>query len=323
MVRGRVFPDAAALHIPDGYLSLAVALACWLLAAIGVGMALARSRDRLGERQIPLMGVLAAFVFAAQMLNFTVLGGSSGHLVGGALMAILLGPWGGILTMSVVIALQALLFQDGGLLAMGGNITNMAVITPLVAYGVYRGVRLLAGERRWGLLAGGFVAAWLSIVVSAVAVAVELGFSGTSPIGLSLPAMGGVHILVGLGEGLITVGALALVSRVRPDLVGGDREGPSGGLRWVVAGLAVALALTLISPLASPNPDGLEWVAERLGFAELARDAPYELIADYALPGVSNEALSTIAAGMAGTIVAFGIAVLLAAAYRWRMSARA
>ena len=116
------------LHIPDGFLSLGVSLACWLLAIIGVGIALRKSREVLGERQVPLMGVLAAFIFAAQMLNFTVAGGTSGHLIGGALAAVLLGPWAGILTMTTVVAIQALLFQDGGLLVMGANITNMAIM---------------------------------------------------------------------------------------------------------------------------------------------------------------------------------------------------
>jgi cobalt/nickel transport system permease protein len=311
------------MHIPDGFLSIAVSLICWGIAAAGMGVALWRSREALGERQVPLMGVLAAFIFAAQMLNFTVAGGTSGHLIGGALAAILLGPWGGILTMTVVVAVQALLFQDGGLLVMGANITNMALVASLVAYGTYRGVRILTGKQRRGLLAAGFAAAWASVVVSAVACAVELGFSGTSPIGVALPAMAGIHILIGTGEGLITLGALALVSSVRPDLVGAERAEDGRGLRWTLVGLAVALALTLLSPLASPHPDGLERVAENLGFIEAAQDAPYDIAPDYNFPGVSNEALSTIAAGVTGTILVFGIAVGLAALYRRRVTAKA
>jgi cobalt/nickel transport system permease protein len=310
------------MHIPDGFLSLSVAVLCWLLAAAGVGLALWRSRRDLGQQQAPLMGILAAFIFAAQMLNFPVAGGTSGHLIGGMLTAALLGPWASMLTMTTVVAVQALLFQDGGLLAMGANILNMAVIAPLVGYGVYRGVRLLAGERRWGLLLGGFVGAWASVVVASVAAAIQLGFSGTSAIGVALPAMAGVHVLIGIGEGLITVGALALVSQVRPDLVKAGGAGAPGGLRWTAVGLLVALALTLISPLASPSPDGLERVAEDLGFIEAAQSAPYEIIPDYVFPGISNEALATIAAGMVGTILVFGIAVGIAALYRRRSSAR-
>ncbi len=316
-------PVPTFMHIPDGFLSLGVALVGWVVAAVGVGLALWRSREALGERQIPLMGVLAAFIFAAQMLNFTVAGGTSGHLIGGALAAILLGPWAGILTLTTVVAVQALLFQDGGLLVMGANITNMAVIACLVGYGVYRGVRILAGRRRWGLLVGGFAAAWASVVVAAVACAIELGFSGTSPIGIALPAMAGVHALIGIGEGLITVGALALVSVARPDLLEMGKAEAADGFRWTLAGLAVAVVLTLLSPLASPYPDGLERVAENLGFIEAAREAPYAVIPDYTFPGIPNEALATIAAGVVGTIVVFGLAVGVAALYRRRAAARA
>ena len=159
MLASEVLPSPTPMHIPDGLLSLAVSSVCWVLAAIGVGLALWRSGRALRERQVPLMGVLAAFIFAAQMLNFTVAGGTSGHLIGGALAAVLLGPWAGMLTMTTVVAIQALLFQDGGLLVMGANIVNMGVIASLVGYGVYRGVMTLARGRRWGLFVGGFAAA--------------------------------------------------------------------------------------------------------------------------------------------------------------------
>ena len=127
MLTSRVLPSPDPMHIPDGFLSLWVSLVCWGIAIAGVAIALRRSRLTMDERQVPLMGVLAAFVFAAQMLNFAVAGGTSGHLIGGALSAILLGPWAGILVMTTVVAIQALLFQDGGILMMGANITNMAI----------------------------------------------------------------------------------------------------------------------------------------------------------------------------------------------------
>ena len=306
------------MHIPDGFLSVTVAVLCWVVAIAGVALAIWRSRETLGQRQVPLMGVLAAFIFAAQMLNFTVAGGTSGHLIGGALAAVLLGPAAAVLTMTTVVAVQALLFQDGGLLVLGANITNMAIVASLVSYGVYRGVQLLAGGRRWGVLVGGFASAWVSVVISAVATAVQLAFSGTSPIGIALPAMVLVHMLIGVGEGLITAAALALVTAVRPDLVEAKRAPAAGGLRWAAVGLAIALVLTLISPLASPHPDGLERVAENLGFLDEAQDALYEAVPDYVFPGISNEALATIAAGVAGTILVFGIAVGVAALYRRR-----
>ncbi|HHN93296.1 MAG TPA: cobalamin biosynthesis protein CbiM [Anaerolineae bacterium] len=299
------------MHIPDGFLSLGVALVCWILAAVGVGLALWRSGKTLGERQVPLMGVLAAFIFAAQMLNFTVAGGTSGHLIGGTLAAILLGPWAGILTMTTVVAIQALLFQDGGLLAMGANIVNMALIATLVGYGIYRGVMMLLKGRRRGLFVAGFLAAWGSVVVAAAACALELAFSGTSPLVIALPAMAGVHALIGIGEGLITVGALAFVATARRDLLEAGAAS-SGGLRWVAVGLVIALAVTFLSPLASPYPDGLERVAEDAGFIEAAQGAPYEVIPDYVFPGISNAALATIAAGVVGTLLVAGAAFGLA-----------
>jgi cobalt/nickel transport system permease protein len=199
----------------------------------------------------------------------------------------------------------------------------MAVIGPVVAYGFYRGVRTLLGNRKGSALVAGFVAAWVSIVVAAVACAMELGFSGTSPIGIALPAMAGVHALIGIGEGLITVGALALVTATRPDLVEAERAPAPAGMRWVWGGLAIAIVLALFSPLASPYPDGLERVAENLGFIERAQGPLYEVIPDYVFPGISNEALATIAAGVVGTLIVYGIAVGLAALLRRRERAAA
>jgi len=323
MLKSEVLPSPTPLHIPDGFLSVGVLIVCWVLSVIALGLALARTRKGLGERQVPVMGVLAAFIFAAQMLNFAIAGGTSGHFMGAALAAILLGPWAAMLTMTTVVALQALLFQDGGLLALGGNILNMAVIGPVVAYGFYRGVRTLLGNRKGSMLAAGFVAAWVSIVVAAVACAMELGFSGTSPIGIALPAMAGIHALIGIGEGLITVGALALVTATRPDLVEAERAPAPAGMRWVWGGLAIAIVLALFSPLASPHPDGLERVAEDLGFIERAQEPFYEVIPDYVFPGISNEALATIAAGIVGTLIVYGIAVGLAALLRRRERAAA
>jgi len=316
MLASGVLPSPAPMHIPDGFLNVAIAVICWVMTVAGLGVALWRSGKTLGPRQVPLMGVLAAFIFAAQMLNFTVAGGTSGHLIGGALAAILLGPWAAVLTMTTVVSIQALVFQDGGLLVMGANILNMAIIAPLVAYGVYRGVMALAGGRRWGLFAGGFAAAWLSVVVAAVATSIQLAFSGTSLLGVALPAMAGVHVLIGIGEGLITVGALAFVTAARRDLLEVSDK-PVRGLGWAAIGLAIALVVTLFAPLASEHPDGLERVAEDLGFIDLAQDAPYEIIPDYALPGVSEGSpAATILAGIVGVlvvaIVGLGIAFAIA-----------
>jgi len=146
----------APLHIPDGFLSLIVSIICWVISAITLSTAISRSNKSLGERQIPLMGVMAAFIFAAQMINFPVAGGTSGHLLGGALAAITLGPWAGMLVMTAVIVVQALLFQDGGLLVMGANILNMGLITAAIGYGLYRAVP--AGNRTLKLTVAGIAA---------------------------------------------------------------------------------------------------------------------------------------------------------------------
>jgi cobalt/nickel transport system permease protein len=173
----------------------------------------------LQERQVPLIGVTAAFIFAAQMLNFTVAGGTSGHLLGGALAAILLGPWAGMLVLTSVLTVQALLFQDGGLLALGANLFNMAVVGVLLGWATYEGLKRVFGEKTWSTAVSGFVAAWLSVVVASLVAAVELAASGTYPAGVALAAMGAVHALIGLGEGGITVAVLLFLRATRPDLL--------------------------------------------------------------------------------------------------------
>ncbi len=298
--------DNPAMHIPDGFLSLAISLLCWLVAIALLAIAIRRTQGELGERQIPLMGVMAAFIFAAQMINFPVAGGTSGHLLGGALVAIALGPWAGMLVMASVIGVQALLFQDGGLLVMGANILNMGLLTALVGYGLYRGV---IGQSRGVRLAVAGVAAWLSVMTAALATSLELWLSGTSALGIVVPAMLGVHALIGIGEALITVAALAFILQTRPDLLETAKavEKARGGRGWVVAGLAVTLVVVLLAPLASADPDGLERVAIDMGFIERGASAPYQILPDYTIPILGETALSTI---LAGTIGALGVAAL-------------
>jgi cobalt/nickel transport system permease protein len=207
------------MHIPDGFVNTGTSVVTWVASAGGLSYAVRRVNQELGERQVPLMGVSAAFIFAAQMLNFTVAGGTSGHLLGGALAAILLGPWAGMLVMTSVLTVQALLFQDGGLLALGPNVFNMAIVGVLVGWLVYEVLRHLFAGRSWGAMVAGFAAGWLSVVVASIVAAFELAVSGTSPLGVVLPAMGAVHALIGIGEGLITVAVLAFLRAARPDLL--------------------------------------------------------------------------------------------------------
>jgi cobalt/nickel transport system permease protein len=309
------------MHIPDGFLSVLVSIVFWILSAAAIAYALKRVNADLGERQLPMMGVLAAAIFAGQMLNFTVAGGTSGHLMGAALATILLGPWAAILVMTTVVGVQALIYQDGGLLVLGANLFNMAIAGVSVSYMVYRTFQKLAGGRRWGLFAGSFSAAWLSILIAALAVALQLALSGTAPANVAIPAMAGIHALIGIGEGLITVGALAFIYSARRDLVEGPQASPAGGGAVWVSGLALALLLAVASPLASSNPDGLEWVAEQNGFLETARSPLYKLIPDYLFPGITNEALATVAAGILGSLIVFAVALSVAYLRRSRQAA--
>jgi cobalt/nickel transport system permease protein len=297
------------LHIPDGFLSTQIAILFWVISVIVIGYALKRVGKDLGERQMPLMGVLAAAIFAGQMLNFTVAGGTSGHLLGATLATILLGPWAAMIVMTTVASIQALIFQDGGLLSLGTNLFNMAVIGVTVSYFTYSSIRKLSRGKSWGVFVGGTLAAWLSIVTAALATALQLALSGTSPANIAIPAMGGIHMIIGLGEGLITFGALAFLYGTRRDLFHLDEAAPSGSKAIWLGGLFIAMLLAVLSPLASANPDGLEWVAGQKGFLEAARAPLFNIIPSYIFPGISNQNLATIVAGILGTLLVFGVAL--------------
>jgi cobalt/nickel transport system permease protein len=298
-----------AMHIPDGFLSGPVLAMCWGISLMVIVYAFLRVKRDMDERRIPLMGVVAAAIFAGQMLNFPVAAGTSGHLLGAALATILLGPWAAVLIMTIVAGAQALLFADGGIVALGANLLNMAVIGVFVAYTVYRAVQRISKGAKWGLFVGGFLAAWTSIFIAALAAALELAFSGTSPANLAVPAMALVHSVIGIGEGLITVGALAFVYAVRPDLVKTTDQKQVGGKAVWIAGLLIAIALAVASPLASTHPDGLEFVAAQQGFLNKQQASSVQIIPNYVLPGVANKDAATIAAGILGVIVVFLVAL--------------
>src|SRR3954454_2326330 len=209
------------MHIPDGFLTTDVALACAVPAAVAVGVGLRRASTDLDERRVPLLGVTAAFVFAAQMLNFPVAGGTSGHFLGAALAAILLGPWLACLVLAVVLVVQAFVFADGGITALGANVLNMGVIGALLVGGLMVAARALTGGSRTALLAVCAAGSWLAVMAGATASSVELAVSGTVPLGTVLPAMLGVHALIGVGEAVVTAAAVSAVLATRPDLIGG------------------------------------------------------------------------------------------------------
>jgi cobalt/nickel transport system permease protein len=209
------------MHIPDGFLDPGVAAATGVMAGGAVAIGLRKAEATFDERRAPLLGVTAAFVFAAQMLNFPVAGGTSGHVLGAALAAILLGPWLACLVLAVVLLVQAFLFADGGVSALGANVLNMGVVGALGA-GLVMGVamRVLPRTRR-AFLGATAVASWLAVVAGAIACSFELALSGTVPLGTVLPAMVGVHALIGVGEAVVTVAAVSAVLASRPDLVAG------------------------------------------------------------------------------------------------------
>jgi cobalt/nickel transport system permease protein len=203
------------MHIPDGFLDLWIAAACYVLAALALGFAVRRVNDELDDTRVALLGVVAAGIFAAQMLNWPIPGGTSAHFVGGALAAILLGPYLGSLSVASVLIIQTLVFGDGGITALGANILNMAVIDVFVGYALFRVLR------SWNRSVAAFVAGWLAITASAVAAAIELGLSSTFNYELMtvLTVMGGGHFLLGLIEGAITVLVYRFIASARPDIV--------------------------------------------------------------------------------------------------------
>lgn len=206
------------MHIPDGFLSASVSIATWAAAAGGIGFSINQAARSMRDRTIPLMGITAAFLFSAQMVNFPIGGGTSGHLLGGALAAVLLGPFAGSVTLACVLVFQCLLFQDGGLTALGANIFNMALAGTLGGYCAFKAAGLFFRGNR-GILISAAAASWFSVVLASALCALELAVSGISPLEIVLPAMAGIHSIIGIGEAAITVAVLSFVMKARPDLV--------------------------------------------------------------------------------------------------------
>jgi cobalt/nickel transport system permease protein len=209
------------MHIPDGFLDTKTWVSLYLVSAGAISISVGRANRQLEDKRIPLMGVTAAFVFVAQMLNFPVPGGTSGHFVGAALIAILLGPWAALLVITSIVLVQCLLFQDGGLTALGANIFNMGIVGGFTGFYSYWGIRYIFTEK--GLLAGAFLGGFLSILALATACALELALSGTVPLRPALIAIIFIHTPIGLGEGLINMGVILFLQKTRPDLLELDR----------------------------------------------------------------------------------------------------
>jgi len=291
-----------AMHIPNGFLTDPVCAATTLASAAALGYGIARLRRDEFASSAPLMAATGAGIFAAQMVNFPIDGATSGHVIGAALAAIALGPWRGMLTMTIVLAVQSLVFGDGGLAVLGANVLNMAVVSTLVSWGVYQfTTRRLGGMP--GQLAGAGAAAFASVLAAAVACSAELAISGTFAAGEVLSAMLSVHLVIALCEGLITVSivAAAMAISAQPRL--------ASPRNLAIVGIAAAIAVAaLLAPLASSSPDGLERVAENLNFAALAVDT-FAIVPEYELPGVSSPLMAVALAGV------FGVAIVAVASY--------
>ncbi len=313
------------MHAPDGFLEPGVALVTALLSVAVIGLSLWHASRELDDKQMPLAGIAAAFIFAAQMFNFPVASGTTGHLLGGALAAILLGPWVGTLVVSVVVVVQALLFADGGLTALGHNALNMAVVPAFGGWAAYTLLRRLLPGTSGGVIGASGVAAGLSVVLSAMAFSIEWLFGASAPIPFDtvFGAMVGVHVLIGIGEGVLTALVLSAVLAARPDLVMGardlsgeqlaDRPRMSGRAFWIGGVLTAVFLAGVVSQFAFDDPDGLERVAQDTGFIDRATDHALadSVFADYATRGIGNETLSLAIAGLAGVaitlLVAYGL----------------
>ncbi len=307
------------MHIPDGMLSTQVAVIADVGAVGFIAYAVAWVKQHLNERKIVLMAVLGALIFALQMLNFPVAGGTSGHFLGAALAALILGFWPAVIVMAAVLGIQALVFSDGGILAYGANLFNMGIVAAAVGWGVSRlitffGTRARSRESRFSHIAGAAVGGWFGTMAAATACSLEIIISGHAKAALILPAMLSVHALIGIGEGVITGALVGYLVAVRPDLLDkGLTEGRQRSWRsvYVVLGI-VALIGAGLSWLASSSPDGLERVyfADKLGahFPEMSLLGKGTLFADYGIRGLGTGPLGTILAGVVGLGI---VAVLL------------
>ncbi|MFD9316933.1 energy-coupling factor ABC transporter permease [Streptomyces sp. NPDC060053] len=342
------------MHVPDGFINAPTSAVTGVVAAGAIAVSLRGARRELDDRTAPLAGLVAAFIFAVQMLNFPVAAGTSGHLLGGALAAILVGPYTGVLCVSVVLLMQGILFADGGLTALGVNITDMAIVTTVVAYAVFRGLVKVLPRGRRSITAASFVAAVLSVPAAAVAFTLIYWIGGTTDvsIGKVATAMIGVHVLIGVGEAVITALTVGAVVAVRPDLVHGARdlrqklqlrvhgelvdapaaeEAPAGARTPVAArtsrrtlwvtGLVTSLVLAgFVSFYASANPDGLEKVAADKGIDEKAgkHASDGSPLAGYGVEDVTNARLS---GGLAG-VIGVGTTVVAGSAVFWAVRRR-
>lgn len=312
------------MHIPDGMLEARTWIPAWLGSAGVLAYGIRRIRQTLSDGTIVMMAVMAALIFALQMLNFPVAGGTSGHFAGGAAAAIVLGLWPAMLVMAAVLAVQALFFADGGITALGANMLTLAVVAPAVGWSVHRLVTRMS-ESRPVQLGAAFAAAWTSCLAAALTAGALLWLSGRAPLAPVLGAMGLWHALIGIGEGVITAGLIGYLLAVRPDLLERGRSAVDrAAVRSTAVGLGVlAFVAAGVSFLASASPDGLEYAYEHVGSAFEEFSVVGSPMPDYVVPGIGNETLAGVLAGIVGVIVTAALAYALLTALRTRRAERA
>ncbi|MFD7794144.1 energy-coupling factor ABC transporter permease [Streptomyces sp. NPDC059759] len=340
------------MHVPDGFINAPVSAVTGVVAAGAIAVSLRGARRELDERTAPLAGLVAAFIFAVQMLNFPVAAGTSGHLLGGALAAILVGPYTGVLCVSVVLLMQGILFADGGLTALGVNITDMAIVTTVVSYALFRGLVKVLPRTRRSITVASFVAALLSVPAAAVAFTLIYAVGGTTDIAITkvATAMIGVHVLIGIGEAVITALTVGAVVAVRPDLVYGARglqqrlklrvngelvDTPAAPAAtpapvaarsshrtvWIT-GLVTSLVLAgFVSFYASASPDGLEKVAKDKGIDAKTEKHAAEDSSPLAGYGVKDVSDARVSGGLAG-VIGVGVTVVAGTGVFWAIRRR-
>ena len=297
------------MHVPDGFINAPVSAASGLISLGTIWAYIRNAKNLVADRLIALTGMMSALIFVLQMINFPIAAGTSGHLLGGALAGVVLGPSLGIICISIVVVIQSLLFADGGLSALGVNLLNMAVVTSLIGWITISTWKKLFGESYSSTISGSFIAGLLSVVFSSIAFVLEYSLGGTVavPLGSVLIAMVSSHLLIGIGEGVITALIVSLLLRVRSDLVYVNKNTEKSNKVTSFYGLFILLilVLTLITPYASSSPDGLESVAESFGFSE---DAGIVLfLEDYGIENINNNFLSTVLSAVLGIVVIVGL----------------
>jgi len=297
------------MHVPDGFINAQVSIGSGIVSFATLWAYVKNAKNLVADKLIALTGMMSALIFVLQMINFPIAAGTSGHLLGGALAVIVLGPHLGIICISIVVVIQSLLFADGGLSALGINVFNMAIVTSLVGWLVITSWKKLFGEANISIISGSIVAGLLSVIFSSIAFVFEYALGGTVAVPLSsvLLAMLSTHLLIGLGEGIITALIVSLLLRVRSDLVYVKTNEHISNNTSSIYGLFILLLLcfTLITPYASSSPDGLESVAENFGFLET--DGLVLFLNDYGISGLNNSFLSTIISAVLGIVVVVGI----------------